>query len=209
MISAGMVKDLRNRTGAGIMDCKEALKAASGDVEEAIDYLRTKGQIKAAKKEGRTTGEGLVGSYIHAGGKIGVLTEVCCETDFVAKTDDFSQLVKDLAMQIAASNPTYISPSEVPAETLEKEREILRAEALEAGKPEKIIDRIVEGRIKKYYEENCLIEQPFIKDNDVKVGELLSKYMAKLGENITVKRFARYKVGADGDQQPQAAPDES
>lgn len=201
-ISASMVKELRDKTGAGIMDCKEALKASSGSVEEAIDYLRRKGQIKATKKEGRTTAEGLVGSYIHAGGKIGVMVEVCCETDFVAKNEEFVKLVRDLAMQVAATDPDYISPADVPREVVEKERTILKEEALEAGRPEKVIDKIVEGRINKYFQERCLTEQPFIKDNDLTIVELLTNHISKFGENIVVKRFIRYRVGADDDAQP-------
>lgn len=207
-ISASMVKELRNKTGAGIMDCKEALKASSGNVDEAIDYLRRKGQIKATKKEGRTTAEGLVGSYIHAGGKIGVMVEVCCETDFVAKNEEFVKLVRDLAMQVAATDPDYISPADVPREVVEKERTILKEEALEAGRPEKVIDKIVEGRINKYFQERCLTEQPFIKDNDLTIVELLTNHISKFGENIVIKRFIRYRVGADDDSQPQSRPEE-
>jgi elongation factor Ts len=205
-ITANMVRDLREKTSAGIMDCKEALKAASGDMEEAIEYLRRKGRFKAAKKEGRTTSEGLVGSYIHAGGKIGVLVEVCCETDFVAKNEEFVQLVKDLSMQIAATNPDYIAESDVPSEVVEKEKALFRAEALESGKPEKVVDKIAEGRMKKFYQERCLLDQPFIKDSDMTVKDLLAEYIAKLGENITVKRFARYRVGEEIDHQPPDRP---
>ena len=208
-ITANMVKELREKTGAGIMDCKEALKASSGDVEEAIEYLRKKGQIKAAKKEGRTTSEGLVGSYIHAGGKIGTLVEVCCETDFVGKTDEFGQLVKDLAMQIAATDPDYLSPEDVPPEVVEKEKDIYRAEALEAGRPEKVLDKIAEGKMKKFYQERCLLEQPFIKDSDVSIGEVLKGHITKFGENITIRRFSRYRVGEEVDNQPPDKPEES
>jgi elongation factor Ts len=208
-ITANMVKELREKTGAGIMDCKEALKASSGDVEEAIEYLRKKGQIKAAKKEGRTTSEGLVGSYIHAGGKIGTLVEVCCETDFVGKTDEFGQLVKDLAMQIAATDPDYLSPEDVPPEVVEKEKDIYRAEALEAGRPEKVLDNIAGGKMKKFYQERCLLEQPFIKDSDVTIGEVLKGYISKFGENITIRRFSRYRVGEEVDNQPPDKPEES
>lgn len=207
-ITADMVKDLRDKTGAGIMDCKEALKASSGNMEEAIEFLRRKGQIKAAKKEGRSTSEGLVGSYIHAGGKIGVLVEVCCETDFVAKTEEFAQLVKDLAMHIAATNPDYISPTEVPPEVVEKEKAIYRAEAMEAGKPERVIDQICQGKLKKFYQEHCLLEQPFIKDTELSIKELLAKHIARFGENIIVKRFARYRVGEGSDQRPPSQPAE-
>ncbi len=208
-ITANMVKELREKTGAGIMDCKEALKASSGDVEKAIEYLRKKGQIKAAKKEGRATGEGLVGSYIHAGGKIGTLVEVCCETDFVGKTDEFGQLVKDLAMQITATDPDYLSPEDVPPEVVEKEKDIYRAEALEAGRPEKVLDNIAEGKMKKFYQERCLLEQPFIKDSDVTIGEVLKGHITKFGENITIRRFSRYRVGEEVDNQPPDKPEES
>ncbi|NLG33520.1 MAG: translation elongation factor Ts [Syntrophomonadaceae bacterium] len=190
-----MVKELRERTGVGMMDCKKALIATNGDMEKAIDELRAKGLAKAAKKAGRIAAEGLVVSYIHLGGRIGVLVEVNCETDFVAKTDEFKQLAHDISMQIAASNPEFISRDQVTADVIAKEKEILKNQAREEGKPEKIIDKMVEGRIEKYYKEKCLLEQPFIKDMDKTVQELIHDYIARLGENITVRRFARYEVG--------------
>ena len=195
MVTAEMVKELRERTGVGMMDCKKALIATNGDMEKAIDELRAKGLAKAAKKAGRIAAEGLVVSYIHLGGRIGVLVEVNCETDFVAKTDEFKQLAHDISMQIAASNPEFISRDQVTADVIAKEKEILKNQAREEGKPEKIIDKMVEGRIEKYYKEKCLLEQPFIKDMDKTVQELIHDYIARLGENITVRRFARYEVG--------------
>lgn len=195
MITAAMVKELRERTGAGMMDCKNALTATNGDMEKAIDELRTKGLAKAAKKASRVASEGIVLSYIHGGGRIGVLVEVNCETDFVAKTDQFKELVHNIAMQIAASNPGYVVREEVPESVIDHEKEVLRAQALEEGKPEKIIDKMVEGRIEKYYKENCLMEQPYIKDPDIAVQDLIHETIAKIGENIAVRRFARYEVG--------------
>ncbi len=194
-ISAAIVKELRERTGAGMMDCKNALVATSGDIEKAIDELRTKGLAKAAKKAGRITSEGVVASYIHGGGRIGVLVEVNCETDFVAKTDEFKQLVHDLAMQIAAAKPEYISRSEVPDNDIEREKNVLRAQALEEGKPEKIIEKMVEGRIEKFFKESCLLEQAFIKDPDKTIEQLIHENVARIGENIAVRRFSRYEVG--------------
>lgn len=194
-INAGMVKELRERTGAGMMDCKKALVATQGDIEKAIDELRTKGLAKAAKKAGRTASEGVVISYIHGGGRIGVLVEVNCETDFVAKTDDFKQLAYDIAMQVAASNPDYVNRQQVPAEILNREREVLKAQALEEGKPEKVIEKMVEGRIEKYYKEHCLLEQPYIKDPDKSVETMIHETVARIGENISVRRFARFEVG--------------
>ncbi|HCF50304.1 MAG TPA: elongation factor Ts [Syntrophomonas sp.] len=194
-VSAAMVKELRERTGAGMMDCKNALVSCEGDVEKAIDELRAKGLAKAAKKAGRIASEGLVVSYIHGGGRIGVLVEVNCETDFVAKTPEYKQLAYDIAMQIAASNPTYVRREEVPAVEMERERQVLRAQALEEGKPEKIIEKMIDGRIEKYYKENCLMEQPFIKDPDKTVEQLIHETIARIGENVNVRRFARYEVG--------------
>lgn len=195
MITAQMVKELRERTGAGMMDCKKALEATGGDIEKAIDELRTKGLAKAAKKAGRIASEGTVISYIHGGGRIGVLVEVNCETDFVAKTDEFKQLAYDIAMQIAASNPIYIRREEVPQAVLDHEKEVLRAQALEEGKPEKVIDKMVEGRLEKYFKENCLLEQAYIKDPDKTVEQMVLETVARIGENINVRRFARYEVG--------------
>lgn len=193
-ISAQLVKQLRDRTGAGFMDCKRALEQSGGDIEEAILILRKRGLAKAEKKAGRETADGLIGSYVHAGGKIGVLVEVNCETDFVARTEDFQNLVKEIAMQIAAMNPKYISPEDIPEEVLEREKEILREQARSTGKPEKVIERIVEGKLKKFYEENCLLEQPYIRDSNITVRELIAQTIAKLGENIRVRRFVRFQL---------------
>jgi len=195
VITAQMVKELRERTGAGMLDCKKALEATGGDIEKAIDELRTKGLAKAAKKAGRIASEGLVTSYIHGGGRIGVLVEVNCETDFVAKTEDFKQFAHNIAMQIAAANPSYVAREEVPQAVLDHEREILRAQALEEGKPEKVIDKMVEGRLEKYFKENCLLEQPYIKDPDKTVQQIVLETISKLGENINIRRFARFEVG--------------
>lgn len=195
MITAQMVKELRERTGAGMMDCKKALEATEGDMEKAIDELRTKGLAKAAKKAGRVASEGTVISYIHGAGRIGVLVEVNCETDFVAKTNEFKQLAYDIAMQIAASNPEFVTREEVPESVIEHEKSVLRAQALEEGKPEKVVDKMVEGRIEKFYKESCLLEQPFIKDPDKTVQELVHEMVARIGENINVRRFVRYEVG--------------
>ena len=190
-----MVRDLREKTGAGMMDCKKALAESGGNFEKAVDYLRQKGLATAAKRAGRVASEGRIGSYIHAGGKIGVMVEVNCETDFVAKTDDFQNFAKDLAMQIAASNPLFVRREEVPPEALEKEREIYRIQAREAGKPEKVIDKIVDGKLEKYYGEVCLLEQVFVKDTDIKIQDLLNGLIGKLGEKIEIRRFARFQVG--------------
>lgn len=195
MITAQDVKDLRERTGAGMMDCKKALIDAQGDVEKAIDLLRERGLAAAAKKAGRIAAEGIVEAYIHGGGRIGVLVEVNCETDFVAKTDEFKLFCRDIAMQIAASNPEYVRREEVPEAVLERERYIARTQAINEGKPEKIIDKIVEGRIEKFYQEVCLMEQVYIKDNDLSVEQYLTEKIAQIGENISIRRFARYVVG--------------
>lgn len=195
MVTAAMVKELRERTGAGMMDCKNALVEAEGDIEKAIEVLRVKGLAQAAKKAGRIASEGLVEAYIHLGGRIGVLVEVNCETDFVAKTDEFRHLCRDIAMQIAASRPEYVRREDVPVEVVNKEKQILREQALEEGKPEKIVERMVEGRIGKFFKENCLVEQPYIRDPDKSVQDLLNEIISKLGENITVRRFARFEVG--------------
>lgn len=194
-ISVELVKDLRQRTGAGIVDCKVALQESKGDIEGAIDYLRRKGLATAAKKAGRIATEGLISSYIHAGGKMGVLVEVNCETDFVAKTEDFQTLVKNIAMHIAAANPQYIRREEVPLEVLEKEKEIYRTQALEAGKPPKVVEKIVEGKMERFFSEVCLLEQTYIKDSDLTIKELVDSMVAKLGENITIRRFARFQLG--------------
>ncbi len=194
-IKASLVKQLREMTGSGMMDCKRALQETDGDLEKASQYLREKGMADSVKKAGRIAAEGLVVSYIHMGGKIGVLLELNCETDFVAKTDRFKQLAMDLAMQVAASNPKYVKKEEVPAADLEKEKEILTAQARNEGKPEKIIEKMVEGRIEKYYKEVCLLEQPFIKSEDESVGDLIKQAIAEIGENITVRRFVRYEMG--------------
>lgn len=195
MITASSVKELRERTGAGMMDCKKALTETNGDIEKAIDYLREKGLAAAAKKAGRVASEGVVESYIHGGGRIGVLVEVNCETDFVAKTDDFKAFVKDIAMHIAAANPQYLSKEEVPENVVNHEREVFRAQALNECKPEKIIEKMVEGRIEKYYKEICLLEQPFVKDPDKTVSGMVTERIAKIGENISIRRFVRYQLG--------------
>ncbi|NLY84738.1 MAG: translation elongation factor Ts [Tissierellia bacterium] len=193
-ISASKVKELRELTGAGMMDCKNALVETNGDIEKAIDLLREKGLSKAAKKAGRIAAEGLVDAYIH-NGRIGVLIEVNSETDFVAKNDEFKQFVRDMAMQVAAASPKYVAKEDVSEEELDKERQILKQQALNEGKPEHIAEKIVEGRIEKYYEQVCLLEQPFIKDPDMKVKDLLNEKIAKIGENIKIRRFVRFEVG--------------
>jgi elongation factor Ts len=204
-ISVELVRDLRQRTGAGVVDCKTALREAKGDVNAAIEYLRRKGLATAAKKAGRIAADGLVSSYIHAGGKIGVLVEVNCETDFVAKTEDFQTFVRNIAMQIAAANPQYIRREEIPAEVLEKERRIYRTQALDSGKPEKVIEKIVEGKMERYYSEVCLLEQTYIKDSDLTVKDVLDAMIAKVGENMNIRRFTRFQLGEKLDSQPQPA----
>jgi elongation factor Ts len=194
-ITASMVKELRHQSGAGIMECKQALKETNGDIEESITFLRKKGLAKAGKKADRQTGEGIVTSYIHAGSKIGVMLELNCETDFVANTPDFQELGKDICMHIAASKTRFTSRDQVTEEDLAKEREIFAHQARESGKPENIIEKIVTGKMEKFYEENCLLDQKFIKDTDVTIGELVKQKIAKLGENITVGNFARFEVG--------------
>jgi elongation factor Ts len=194
-VNANLVKELREISGCGFMDCKAALVATNGELQAAADFLRKKGVSSAAKKSSRSTGEGLVESYIHPGGKVGVLIEVNCETDFVARTDAFKTLVRDLAMQIAAACPISVSPEEVPAELVAKEREILTEQAKASGKPEKIIEKMVEGRIQKYFEEVCLLDQKFVKDQDRAVRDIVNDAIAKLGENIRVRRFARFQLG--------------
>ena len=190
-----MVKELRERTGAGMMDCKKALIETEGNLDKAIDFLREKGLAAAAKKAGRIAAEGVVEAYIHAGGRIGVLVEINCETDFVAKTDGFKSLARDIAMQIAAANPTCVRREEVPAEVLEHEREVLRAQALNEGKPANIVEKMIVGRVDKYYKEVCLMEQTFIKDNDKTITQLINESISKIGENISIRRFTRYQLG--------------
>jgi elongation factor Ts len=194
-ISAKLVKELRDRTGAGMMECKSALTEAKGNLAEAEIILRKRGIASASKKSARSTRQGVIGSYIHPGSQLGVLVEVNCESDFVARTDDFQQLVKDLAMQIAAADPQFIRKEDVTPEALDKEKDIQRARALQEGKPEKMVDKIVEGRMQKFYEEVCLYEQPFIRENSTTVGDLIKAMIAKVGENISVSRFVRFKVG--------------
>jgi elongation factor Ts len=194
-ISAKLVKELRDRTGAGMMECKKALIETNGNLAEAEIFLRKAGITKASSKATRTTRQGIIGSYIHPGSQLGVLVEVNCESDFVARTDDFQQLVKDLAMQVAAADPQFIRKEDVTPEALDKERDIQRGRALQEGKPEKMVDKIVEGRLAKFYEEICLYEQPFIRENSTTIGDLIKAAIAKLGENISVSRFVRFKVG--------------
>jgi len=194
-ISAAMVKELREKTGAPMMDCRSALVEAQGKMEEAVVVLRKKGMASAAKKSGRTASEGAVGTYIHAGGKIGVLIEINCESDFVARTEDFQELLKDIAMHIAATDPRYIRKEDVTAEDMEREKEIYRAQAALTGKPAPVIEKIVEGKMAKFYEEVCLLEQPFIKEQTVTINQLIAQKVGKLGENLMVRRFARFKVG--------------
>lgn len=194
-VDAKAVKELREKTGAGMLDCKKALEEVNGDIEKAIEFLREKGLAASAKKAGRIATEGIVESYIHAGGKIGVLVEVNCETDFVALTDQFKEFVRDIAIHIAASSPRYVRREEVPQEEIEKEKEILKAQALNEGKPEKIVEKMVEGRISKYYEEYCLMEQSFVKDPDKTIAALLNEKIATIGENISIRRFVRYELG--------------
>lgn len=194
-VDAKLVKQLRERTGAGMLDCKKALEEADNNLDKAIEILREKGLSAAANKAGRVATEGVVQSYIHAGGRIGVLVEVNCETDFVAMTDQFKDFARDIAMQIAAASPRYVSREEVPQDEIEKEKEILTAQALNEGKPEKIVAKMVEGRISKYYEEYCLMEQSFVKDPDKTVSQLLNEKVSTIGENITIRRFVRYELG--------------
>lgn len=195
-ITSQMVKELRDKTNAGMMDCKKALTETAGDLEKAVDLLRQKGLAVAQKRANRATSEGTIQTYIHAGGKLGVMVEVSCETDFVAKTDDFKAFAKDLAMHVAASNPVAIQREQVAAEMVEREKEIYRQQALESGKPEQIVDKIITGKIDKYFSEVCLLEQSFVKNPDLTVQDLLNEVIAKMGENISVKRFARFQVGA-------------
>ncbi|BCG59655.1 translation elongation factor Ts [Paenibacillus sp. URB8-2] len=194
-VDAKSVKELRERTGAGMLDCKKALEEANGDLNKAVELLREKGLSAAANKAGRAATEGVVESYIHAGGRIGVLVEINCETDFVGKTDQFKEFARDIAMQIAAAAPRFVRREEVPADEIEKEKEILKAQALNEGKPEKIVDKMVEGRINKFYEEHVLLEQSFIKDPDKTISNLLNEKISTIGENISIRRFVRYELG--------------
>ena len=196
-ITAQQVKTLRDKTGAGMMDCKKALQEAGGNEEKAVAWLREKGLAKAAKRSGRATSEGVIGSYIHSTGKLGVMVELKCETDFVARNERFQQLAKDMAMQVAAASPLCVRPEELPQDVLEKEKAIFRQQALSEGKPENIVDKIVEGRVKKYYQEVCLLEQPFIKDDKRFIKDLVADLVAVLGENVQVGRFHRMALGAD------------
>jgi elongation factor Ts len=194
-VSASVVKELREKTGAGMMDCKKALTETAGDVQKAVDYLRQKGLAAATKKADRVAADGAVAAYVHAGGKLGALVEINCETDFVARTTEFQALLKDIAMQVAAANPRYVRREEIPEAELAKEKTIYRQQALESGKPEKIVDKIVEGKMERFYSEICLLEQSFIKDQDKKVSEIINDAIARLGENIQIRRFARYHLG--------------
>jgi elongation factor Ts len=196
-ITSSMVKELREKTCAGMMDCKEALTVSSGDFEKAVDHLRKKGMSAATKRSSKAAKDGVVASYIHMGGKIGVLVEVNCETDFVAKTDDFRLLAKELTMHIAAANPRYLKSEDIPPDVLEREKEIYRSQAMAEKKPEKIWDKIIEGKLKKYYEDVCLLDQKFIKDTAITVGTLVSNMIAKTGENIVIRRFMRFQLGAE------------
>ncbi len=194
-ISAAMVKQLREKTGAGMMDCKSALSEVKGDIEKAIEFLRKKGLATAQKRAGRALSEGIIQSYIHMNGRLGVLVEVNCETDFVAKNEDFQEFVKNIAMHIAASNPLGITPEDVSEEIIEKENEIYRAKALDMGKPENVTDKIVEGKLNKFDQESCLLNQPYVRDTDISIADLLNELIAKIGENISIKRFVRYQIG--------------
>ncbi len=195
-MSMELIKDLRARTGAGILDCKKALAEVGADIEKAVDFLREKGLAKAAKKAGREASEGSIFSYIHTNSKVGTLLELNCETDFVARTDEFKTLGKEIAMHIAAASPSYVSPEEVPGDDLEREKEIYRKQALEQGKPAHIVDKIAEGRVQKFYEESCLLEQAYVRNPDKKIKDLVTDEIAKLGENIVVRRFSRFSIGA-------------
>ncbi|GAB6271460.1 MAG TPA: elongation factor Ts [Syntrophaceae bacterium] len=196
-ITSTMVKELRTKTGAGMMDCKEALAAVDGDFEKAIDFLRKKGLSAATKRSSKAAKDGTIASYIHMGGRIGVMVEINCETDFVAKTADFQTMARDIAMHIAASNPLYVRPDEIDADALNREKEIYRSQLREEKKPEKIWDKIIEGKLKKYYEDVCLVEQKFVKNQDITVGTLISNMIAKTGENIVLRRFARFQLGEE------------
>jgi len=197
-IDAAVVKQLRGKTGSGIMDCKQALSECDGDMNKAVDFLRKKGLATAAKRAGRAMTQGAIQSYIHMGGKLGVLVEINCETDFVANNDDFQEFSKNIAMHIAATNPLEISPEDVPEDIISKEKEIYRAQALEMGKPEKMIDKIAEGKLNKFIKENCLLNQAYVRDPGITIADLLNELIAKIGENITIKRFARFQIGGSG-----------
>ena len=196
-ISAELVKQLREKTGAGVMDCKQALTESDGELDKAVEFLRKKGLATAAKRAGRATSEGTIQSYIHMGGKLGVMVEVSCETDFVAKNEDFQDFARNIAMHIAASNPLGIGPEDIPQDLLDKEKEIYRAQAAETGKPENIVEKITEGKLSKFVKENCLINQPYVRNPDITVADLLNELIAKIGENITIKRFVRFQVGEE------------
>ncbi len=196
-ITTQMVKELRQATGAGVLDCRKALEAANGDFDKAVTLLREKGLAAAAKKASREAKEGLIGYYVHPGAKMAAIVEVNCETDFVARTPEFQQFAKDMAMQVVAARPRWLTPEDVPAEVIEAEKDIYRKQLAEEGKPEHIMDRIIEGKLKKFYEENCLMEQGFIKNPDVKIKDLVTEQVARLGENIRIRRFARFEVGAE------------
>lgn len=194
-ITTSMVKELREATGAGVLDCKKALEASAGDLEKAKAYLREKGLAAAAKKAGRVAKEGLIEAYVHTGGRVGALIELDCETDFVARTEEFKALAHDLAMQVVAAKPLYLAPEDIPPDVLEEEKNVYRAQARDAGKPEHIVERIVEGKLQKHFQEVCLMRQPFIKDDDLTVQDILTRTIAKLGENIVMRRFARFELG--------------
>ena len=194
-VSATLVKELREKTGAGILDCKEALTTTKGNLEEAVAFLRKKGLADAKKRAGRVASEGLIGSYVHMNGKIGVLVEVNSETDFVARTDEFQELVKNIAMQVAAANPRYLKEEEIPPEEAEKEKEIFRSQAKDSGKPEKVIEKIAEGKFKKYITEMCLLDQPYIREPEITINQLIQSVIATLGENVEVRRFVRFQLG--------------
>ena len=196
-ITSAMVKDLREKTGAGMMDCKEALAASDGDFEKAIDYLRKKGMSAATKRSSKAAKDGTITTYVHMGGKIGVMVELNCETDFVAKTDNFQAMAKDLAMQVAATNPIYVSPQEISEDALEREKDIYRSQLLAEKKPEKIWEKIIEGKLNKFYEEVCLVNQKFIKDDSITIATLINNMIAKTGENIIIRRFARFQLGEE------------
>ncbi len=194
-ITATMVKELRDQTGSGMMDCKKALVETDGNVEKALDFLRKKGLAKAQKRAGRATSEGIIYSYIHAGSKLGVLVEINCESDFVAKTEDFIEFAKNVAMHIAAANPVGLNPEDIPQEVVDRERTIYRAQALEQGKPENIVDKIVDGQVQKFYKDSCLLSQPYIRDPKKSVAEMTTEAIGKIGENIQIKRFVRFQLG--------------